>query len=807
MTTTFARHLELVPDDSMEVSLSPAGNQYDDEVLIDYDDYGTATHTEDEHMIEDGELMRPGTATDDMMEDAEPIITVNEEIMHDDPLAAAPEVHIEDEELIDYSDEDYQDDIQVTLDDPAIEADNVAESGLSTHEEIVTLSEPVDDAIVEQLEHAAAGENSTEKFLSAVGTAAPSASADDEESRTDAGLDQDETSHAEKLLELEQEPDGQAEDVPRQADQEEEAAAEVLGAQAVQADEPDTQASDDAHAQQSHGENEGPKAQPRFPAGLDTAAYFAPDGPQTPSDTGIHPITVRYGDIVMPLFKSRDQPDGLLKNDNLASVSLGDLLDNCRHRLAVKIGEDVSADQDLVLSFENMGLQVVEVRCHCYDTFEQPLTVLQQSSHAFGTSLDDVLEVYLSLHRNDSTQPIPPLALSLSLQLKFTSSLNILRAAAEQGDGMSKFAFFHNGTEDLDSVEEDEEEDEGHEQYEGQEVADEEQLYAEEGISDENHANGEAFHTAEGQEYEEDQDPEDPESIQEPDGEQFADVGVEGTTLEEYDEQCPADSAAELDHSGNNDETVEENATAAGELQHSSPEPALEDQLEGVYESEEHVRSESTASSATVRGDTANDSTGEFNNEDFIDFEDDDLTPWTTELHVDDGNDDFSALGADETDAVVQDTEAAGVADEATELKTSPTQRYPDALDGAGAEVSGVSHETLAATVNVTDQHGQDEDPADNLDSNEGDLPDEDDEEFDPAFDLLEGHDFEDFAQDPKPVNSADGLEYEDDDIGFNDDVEEAVLVPTSPLGKRSFDEHASQDTAIEKPDSKRARS
>lgn len=360
MTTAFARHHELVPDDSMEVSLSPAGNHYDDEVLIDYDDYGTAALTEDEQMIEDGEPTRPGTATDDMMEDAEPVAPVNEEIMHDDPVAVAPEPYVEDEELIDYSDEDYQDDTQVTLDDTAVEGVEVVESSTLAPAETVNEPETVDDAIVQQLENAAAGEESTEQFLSAVEIdLAPSAGADDEAPATAAVLDDDETAHAE------QDQHGAADETSRRVDAEE-AAAQELGVQAFEADEPDAQPTDLAGEQ--HHETEGLERPPTLPAGLDTRVYFAPDGPQTPSDTGIHPITVRYGDIVMPLFKSSLQPGGLLKNDNLASVSLGDLLENCRHRLAVKIGESVSADQELVLNFENMGLQLVEVCYHSYSS-------------------------------------------------------------------------------------------------------------------------------------------------------------------------------------------------------------------------------------------------------------------------------------------------------------------------------------------------------------------------------------------------------------------------------------------------------
>lgn len=352
--TAFAPLLAPVLDDSMEVS-SPAGNNYDDEVLIDYDDYGTATFNEDEHMIEDGDPARPGTATDDMMEDAEPRSPVNEEIMHDDPVTVAPDSYIEDEELIDYSDDEYQDDTQVTLNDSTTQLTEVIEHNANAPAESVIETEIVEEATVQQPADETAVEKPTTNFHSAVAEdPATSASVDDGAVIAATVSDGD---HAVNV-----EHDDAADELSRQVDGEE-AAAQELEEQVFEADEPDVHTTGSSDVQHVQDETEPLKRPPKFPTGLDTTAYFAPDGPQTPSDTGIHPITVRYGDIIMPLFRSRIQQDGLLKNDNLASTSLGDLLDSCRTRLALKIGESLPVEQELVLSFENMGLQLVEV-CH-----------------------------------------------------------------------------------------------------------------------------------------------------------------------------------------------------------------------------------------------------------------------------------------------------------------------------------------------------------------------------------------------------------------------------------------------------------
>jgi hypothetical protein len=107
-----------------------------------------------------------------------------------------------------------------------------------------------------------------------------------------------------------------------------------------------------------------------IPAPINTNLNASVDAPSTPTDTGLHPMVIQYGDWEWPLFKSSKQPDGLLKDDNLASVALADLLNNCRSRLALRAGEDISEDQEFVLRFDSTGLTIVEV---CY-TLSIPTT-------------------------------------------------------------------------------------------------------------------------------------------------------------------------------------------------------------------------------------------------------------------------------------------------------------------------------------------------------------------------------------------------------------------------------------------------
>lgn len=101
-------------DDSMEMS-SPGHHNNFDEDIIDFDEFEpevTGVHVnDDDRMMDDGEDTRPATATDDVMEDdmqhSEQTV-VQEEVMQDSPSHAQP---LEDEDLIDYSDDELQDEI------------------------------------------------------------------------------------------------------------------------------------------------------------------------------------------------------------------------------------------------------------------------------------------------------------------------------------------------------------------------------------------------------------------------------------------------------------------------------------------------------------------------------------------------------------------------------------------------------------------------------------------------------------------------------------------------------------------------
>jgi hypothetical protein len=315
-TAAFSSLSVPAPDDTMEMS-SPANRNLDDDIDIDFDDYqGGVQLTDDEHMLED--TTRPATATDEVMDDDLQLAgadgQVDEEVMHDDtPQVQETGVVQEDDELIDYGeDEELQGDfteIAHATEEPTAVPDVAVED---FDEEI---ERPAEEAGVQPPTFLVIEEVNADAAL----TSEPPVSDDDP-----AGAPPDEATAQDDF--------GAVTSVNEQA--------ETYDEEHVIGDETDA-------------------FQPQI--SVNTALDTPTDGPATPTDTGLHPMTIRYGNLQIPLFKSRRQLDGLLKNDNLANMSLADLVADCRKQLAVKRGEIIPDGQEIVLDFNDLGLMLVEV--------------------------------------------------------------------------------------------------------------------------------------------------------------------------------------------------------------------------------------------------------------------------------------------------------------------------------------------------------------------------------------------------------------------------------------------------------------
>jgi len=341
-------------DDNMEMS-SPAHHTYDDnDIDIDFeDDAGGVELADDDRMADDTEQPRPGTATDDMMEDDAPAqdAQVPEQEMQDDFDPAAYEQADPDDELIDYDDEEFQDMSEVkeqteqTVFEPA-----APEITLEDREPTDPGFELVDEEIAHEVETSAPAqeivieESAPEDVTAALESGAPEAIATpvaDETSEEPLNATGDHSV-------VETDATVAADEVAATTDAQHRETTPVVD----HVEEPFPELPEDSPEL---------KAVAQVPAPIETNLDTGIDAPCTPTDTGLHPMFVQYGDWEWPLFKSSRQPDGLLKDDNLASVALADLLNNCRSRLALKVGEDISEDQEFVLRFDSMGLTIIEV--------------------------------------------------------------------------------------------------------------------------------------------------------------------------------------------------------------------------------------------------------------------------------------------------------------------------------------------------------------------------------------------------------------------------------------------------------------
>ncbi|EME47396.1 hypothetical protein DOTSEDRAFT_69360 [Dothistroma septosporum NZE10] len=786
-------------DDNMEVSSSPAGNTLDDDIEIDFDDYtynnGGAQVKDDEHMLEDGDPVRPPTATDEMMDDDEHINMApnNEEVMQDSDEAG--HFDLADEELIDYDDDDdfqYQD--QAPLADTVFGAtkptvqDTAAVASVPVASQPQTI-EPAEEEIVRQPQTEVKPQEVLLEKITAPG-AEGTAQAHSSALLATEGSAQQPAQQAAHVISEEAsviavgEASGSNQKLYMAED--ESKVPEAVGEGKEDDAEPSATFEEEGE-EADRTENLSPKPPPQLRDTLDTTTHQGSEGPPTPTDTGLHPMIVRYGEHAMPLFKSHAQPEGLLKNDNLANVSLSDLITSCRERLSVKTGQAVADTQNLVIGFDSMGLVLVE-----------------GSPSASETSLGDVLDVYLLLHRNDGHDDVPPLSMTLTVQFKFTSHLQMIKQAAFQGQGMSSFAGPQlQGVEDY--YDEEAEENEPHEDNH-----DEEQTLVEE-------VNGENEDRSDSQARVQDltQDPAEAEHENYEENYEYAGAGEyagqqkgqeynEDTNYAEYDEH------AEYPDPEEDVEEAAENGTLAAEADQSLT--AAHD----VNVETDNAAPDSATDPMAVRDGHANDATDTPAEEG-----PDELAPLTEgQGHEAEEHDLSYEADADfgEVTAVAhREGDQASVTDEKAaedELDPNLVSENPYSADLAYPEPEDDGEQQYGEAEKELAEHEESHtDQVDNGDEGEC-QPQGADDQFHTAFDLLDGEGPEHGPGNKAPWDAHDQLvEHEEDNIVFDDDDEDVpaeVVASNSPLGKRSFEEHADDDLfdfGDEEPDLKKPRS
>lgn len=165
----------------------------------------------------------------------------------------------------------------------------------------------------------------------------------------------------------------------------------------------------------------------------DTAVEVQDNARVLPDD--IHPVRVVYQGVEYSLFPPTgdDSTSYFLEDSNLATEPLDVLLKSCRE--VVGKPEDLEHHDELVLDVPTLGLHICE-----------------DSKYAAQIKLSDIVEVYVSLNRNESREQIEPLYCSLSTRVCLSTQFTWLRDQVKEG-----FAFSHIAAQHVDTPIEDNE--------------------------------------------------------------------------------------------------------------------------------------------------------------------------------------------------------------------------------------------------------------------------------------------------------------------------------------------------------------
>ncbi|KAF2860175.1 hypothetical protein K470DRAFT_258144 [Piedraia hortae CBS 480.64] len=380
-TAFSALSIPCLPDDSMDLS-SPGRQSDHDEIVLDFDEAENCNEAEGERMLTDSEPTQPMADVDDVMyDDDEP---ADETMMQEAMDEAANEATVEDEELIDFED----DPLTEALIQQGMALRTMTEAGMTLPEIEKRETTPPAPALESRLRTLTPEQHSSPPRTEVANISDHS---DVRQEGHEIGIT-DSRAHSDEVQPSHKRGDGEG-------------------------------ASREGEDVQKHHSDD----QQRLWTDSETKQFSLPvcrtpdnpaETPGSPTDTGLHPMIICCGELTLPLFKSKHQINGLLTDDNLANLSLNELIRHCKKKLVRRIGS-FSEEFDTNLAFGSLGLSVSET-----------------SSAAFQYSLHDVLEIYLKLHQNDDTGDAPCLSLTLA-QDPFISHFAFLKQAVELGQGMS----------------------------------------------------------------------------------------------------------------------------------------------------------------------------------------------------------------------------------------------------------------------------------------------------------------------------------------------------------------------------------
>lgn len=416
------------PDVAMDMS-SPAQHMYQDsDIEIDLEDYPVGVElTEDERMLEDADQARPDTATDENMDEGDVASVTHEEVMMEEPYADGGAGEYYDDDLIDYDDND----------EAIVEADESQEVHADTAVSTEHVLEPVPEVFVEEADAVHAQQaisatrnsaTSTEAVANPLANQSADAAPEDLTERDSVHV----TEHTSQTTLAAPEAQAQPQAASASEADEVEAKAEIEEHAEEHAEEPadsvvnHAQVTDDKEAiEENVTDDTAYHDSDTLQVETSVDKKHSPrEAPPTPSDTGLHPVRFDFRQSTYALFKSKSEPNGLLEDDNLASVSLSELMARCREKLCLINDEPVSDVREISLHFAFLEATLSE-----YD------------SRAFEFSLKEIIDVYMHLQQNDDVDDVPAMLVTCQLEYNFATTLKYLRHAANQGYGMESLEY------------------------------------------------------------------------------------------------------------------------------------------------------------------------------------------------------------------------------------------------------------------------------------------------------------------------------------------------------------------------------
>lgn len=128
-------------------------------------------------------------------------------------------------------------------------------------------------------------------------------------------------------------------------------------------------------------------------------------------------IVMNFRDIEMPLIPCETSSESLLADRKFLQSSLTDLLSACKNAL----NHVLKSNEELILLVHDLGLFISEAVA---------LTTT--------CTMNNILDIYQDLHKNDGRSNVPPLTVSLYTRVRFADRLAILQENVAAGKGFSR---------------------------------------------------------------------------------------------------------------------------------------------------------------------------------------------------------------------------------------------------------------------------------------------------------------------------------------------------------------------------------